>query len=204
MTTSHLKSQIFKFCRLIPVACLLLSAACGRKKEASPVDLGPAPTLTHYVLKNLLSEFPGEIQAADYAGQVQLVLFFRTDDPACRGSIADWNQLHKDFADRGLVLVGAVVDDRPPDLIAAEALALGTAFPVGLVDDPRLIDAFGGPAAIRAIPTAFLLSRDGDLLRTYAGYEPLDDLRDDISRALDGHELIDRNPPPAPLEDTDP
>ena len=168
---------------------ILLATACGRKKESAPVDLGPAPTVADFVLKNLASEFPGEIKTADYAGQVQFVLFFRTDDPACRGSVAGWNGLQKEFHDRGFVLVGVVVDDRPVAQFFAEAAAFGAEFPVGLATDARLVAAFGGPAAIRAIPTAFLLNRDGALARTYPGYEPLAALRDDVVRVLDGQPL---------------
>ena len=183
-----MNKAFFKFLILNSTFLILLSTACSRKKEV-PADLGPAPTLSGFVLKNLASEFPGEIQTADYAGQVQLVIFFRSDDPACRGSIADWNRLQKDFMDRGFVVVGVVVDDRPVAQLAAEVVALGAAFPVGLAADARLVDAFGGPAAIRAIPTAFLLGRDGAIARTYAGFEPLPALRDDLARVLDGQPL---------------
>ena len=182
---THFKSRL-----LIPVSCLLLLSACGRKPAAPPADLGPAPTIAGFVLKNLASEFPGEIKSAEYAGKVQLVIFLRTDDPACRGSVAGWNGLQKEFFDRGFVLVGVVADDgRPVAEISAEAAGLGADFPVGLASDARLVDAFGGPAAIRAIPTAFLLTRDGALARTYPGYEPLDDLRADVDRVLDGQPL---------------
>ena len=178
---THLKSKLL-------LSGLLLLAACGRKPETPP-DLGPAPTIADFVLKNLASEFPGEIQTSDYADQVQLVLFLRSDDPACRGSIAGWNGLRKEFHDRGFVLVGVVVDDRPVAKLSAEAAALGAEFPVGLATDARLVEAFGGPAAIRAVPTAFLLTRDGALARTYPGYEPLASLRDDVVRVLDGQSL---------------
>ena len=188
-----MKISILKFLILNSTFLILLSTACSRKKEV-PVDLGPAPTISGFVLKNLASEFPGEIKTADYAGKVQLVLFFRSDDPACRGSIADWNGLQKDFADRGFALVGVVVDDRPVAQIAAEVVALRADFPVGLASDARLVEAFGGPAAIRAIPTAFLLGRDGAIARTYAGFEPLPALRDDVARVLDGQPLPSKTP----------
>ena len=94
----------------------------------------------------------------------------------------------------GFVLGGVVVDDRPVAQIAAEVVALHADFPIGLAADARLVDAFGGPAAIRAIPTAFLLGRDGALARTYAGFEPLSALRDDISRVLDGQPLPSKTP----------
>ena len=191
----------FKSCLLSPVprlliaaSCLLLLAACGRKPDPPPADLGPAPTISDFVLKNLASEFPGEIKTAEYADKVQLVIFFRTDDPACRGAVAGWNGLQKEFHDRGFVLVGVVVDDRPVAQLSAEAAAFGAEFPVGLATDARLVAAFGGPAAIRAIPTAFLLTRDGALARTYPGYEPLAALRDDVVRVLDGQPLPSKTP----------
>ena len=146
-----MKNSILKFFILNSTFLILLSTACSRKKEV-PVDLGPAPAISDFVLKNLASEFPGEIKTADYAGKVQLVLFFRSDDPACRGSIADWNGLQKDFADRGFALIGVVVDDRPVAQIAAEVVALHADFPVGLASDTRLVEAFGGPAASAPSP----------------------------------------------------
>lgn len=192
--------SILKFLILNSTVLILLSAACGRKKETPPP---PPPPIDDFVLKNLASEFPGEIQTAEFAGRVQLVLFFRSDDDACRGALPEWNALQKEFADRGFTVVGVLVDDRPDDLLAAEVAALAPAFPIGLADEP-VGRAFGGPAAIRAIPSAFLLSRDGELLRAYAGFEPIDRLRDDVSRALDGQPLVDRNPKPVAPEDNDP
>ena len=188
-----MKNSILKLFILNSSFLILLSTACSRKKEV-PVDLGPAPAISDFVLENLASEFPGEIKTADYAGKVQLVVFLRSDDAACRGSIADWNGLQKDFADRGFTLIGAIVDNRLVDTVAAEVANLNPGFPVGLVTDARLVDAFGGPAAIRAIPTAFLLGRDNAIARAYPGYEPLARLRDDITRILDGQPL----PPPTP------
>ena len=167
---------------------LILLASCGRKPAEPPADLGPAPTVSNFVLKNLASEFPAEIRTGAFAGQVQLVLFFRPDDDACRASLPDWSALQADFAGQGFTLVGVLVDDRPADRLAAEVAPLALPFPVGLAADP-VVQAFGGPAAIRAIPTAFLLTRDGALARTYPGYEPLAALRDDVVRVLDGQPL---------------
>lgn len=179
-----------KFWILFPA--LLLLAACGRK-PATPQEPGPPSTVSSFIMKNLASEFPGEIRTTNYAGKVQLVLFFRSDDAACRGSLPDWSSLQKDFADRGFTLVGAVVDDRHPDDLFAEVSALDISWPVGLAEAP-IVEAFGGPAAIRAIPTAFLLGRNGLVARVYAGFEPLQNLRDDINSLLDGRPLPDRHP----------
>ena len=186
-----MKKHFLQFLILNSAFLILLATACSRKEKSPPAPV-PVPPIDNFALKNLLSEFPGEIKTSEYAGKVQLILFLRSDDMACRSSIGEWNSLHEEFASRGLAIVGALADNRPDDVLAVEAVNLGTLFPVGLAPD-HVVAAFGGPSAIRAIPTAFLLSHDGSLLRTYAGYEPLQNLRDDVSRALEGQELAVRN-----------
>ena len=157
MTQSICKLFILNF------SFLIAFTSCGRKP--APEEALVIPPVNDFALQNLASEFPGTLRTAKYAGKVQLVVFFRSDDPASRGSIADWNGLQKDFAARGFTLVGAI--------------AVGHA-------DAAVIAAFGGPAAIRAIPTFFLLDRDGRIAATYAGFVQLTSLRDDIGHLLDG------------------
>ena len=101
-----MKNLFLKFSILHSAFLILLVASCGRK-PAEPVEAGPPPAVSNFTLKNLASEFPGEIKTAEYAGKVQLVLFLRTDDAGCRGSLGDWNGLQKEFAARGFTLVGA-------------------------------------------------------------------------------------------------
>ena len=185
--------KIFRKFLILHFSFLILLAGCGKKASAPAVDPGPPPTVSSFVLKNLASEFPGEIETSQYAGQVRLVLFIRSDDAACRGALPGWTALQDEFAARGFTLVGAVVDDRKPHVLAAEVAALNLHWPVGLADAP-VVEAFGGPAAIRAIPTAFLLGRDGLVARSYAGYEPLDVLRTDIQLLLDGQPLPPKPP----------
>jgi hypothetical protein len=177
---------------ILTFSFLLAFTSCGRKSDA-PVPTGPPPTVSSFVMKNLASEFPGEIRTEKYSGKVQLILFFRSDDAACRGSLAAWTGLQDEFAARGFTLVGAIVDDRKPDEIAAEVAALEIPWPIGLADAP-IVEAFGGPAAIRAIPTAFLLGRDGLVARAYSGFAPIQNLRDDVNLLLDGQPLTPRKP----------
>ncbi len=195
MITTCFNSRILRSRLLIPGSCLLLLAACGRKE--APPPLPPPPPVNDLVLRNLADEFPGEIQTADFAGRVQLLVFFRTDDAPSRATIPEWNALQTDYAGRGFTVIGLAADPRPAAAIAQETASLGAAFPVGLADPP-VVAAFGGPDAIRAIPTAFLLDRDGAIARAYSGFYPWPLLRADIDAALDGLPL------PSLAEDDDP
>jgi hypothetical protein len=184
-------SFFFKFL-ILNFSFLIAFTSCGRKLDV-PIPAGPPPAVSDFVMKNLASEFPGQIRTQKYSGKVQLILFFRSDDAACRGSLRDWTGLQNEFASRGFTLVGAIVDDRKPDVIAAEVAALEPAWPIGLADAP-IVEAFGGPAAIRAVPTAFLLGQDGLVARAYSGFVPLQVLREDINLLLDGQPLLPRKP----------
>jgi len=181
---------------------VLLLTACGRK---SCVPDGPqvsVPAVNDLVLQNLTTEFPGELRTAELAGQVQLILFFRSDDQACRGRVPDWNDLQDQFQSRGFTLVGAVVDNRSPEILSAELASLGLSWSAGLATDP-VLKAFSSEAPVHAIPTAFLLSREGKIMRTYAGFEPIAHIREDIDLLLNNQELPDRNPKIVAPEDNE-
>ncbi len=208
MSTPYSNSQIpnpgFRVSSFLILICsfLILLAACGRKTDSSEDTLIPPPPINALVLRNLASEFPGEIRTTQYADQVQLVIFFQSDNAACRGALPEWSALQKEFQSRGFTLIGILTDNRIPEAITAELASLDLSWPVGLADAP-IIAAFGGPEAIHAIPTAFLLSRDGALVRTYAGFEPFSHIREDIDLLLNGQELPDRNPKVIAPEDND-
>jgi hypothetical protein len=184
MITNHFKSQ---FSNPSSFLILILHSAFGRLRPKARKPPPPPPPPVHdFVLKNLASEFPGEIQTAAYAGQVQLIVFFRTDDAPCRGSIPDWNALQQEFADRGFTVVGVIVDDRNPDLleIAAEAIALGATFPLGLADAPVVAPSAAPPPSAPSPPPSSSPATvpSPHLFRL----RPLAPLRDDIDAALDG------------------
>jgi peroxiredoxin len=202
MNLSNPKSHLLHIFLILTCSFLLFLTACGRKTCAPETPQAPTPPVNDLVLQNLASEFPGEIRTTDLAGQVQLVLFFRTDDEACRGMVSDWNDLQDQFQSRGFTLVGAVVDNRGPEVLSTELAALGLSWPVGLATDP-VLKAFSTDAPVHAIPTAFLLSREGTIMRTYAGFEPISYLREDIDLLLNDQELPDRNPKTVAPEDNE-
>jgi len=202
MILSNPKSHLLHILFILTCSFLIFLTGCGRGPSTPEEPALPPQTANDLVLKNLTTEFPDEIRTADLAGQVQLILFFRSDDEACRGRISDWNDLQDQFQSRGFTLVGAVVDNRGPEVLSAELAALGLSWPVGLATDP-VLKAFSTDAPVHAIPTAFLLSREGKVMRTYAGFEPISHLREDIDLLLNDQELPDRNPKIVAPEDNE-
>jgi len=192
MILSNPKSHRLHIFLILTCSFLIFLTACGRKSCAPENPPVPPPAVNNLVLQNLTTEFPGEIRTSELAGQVQLILFFRSDDPACRGRIPDWNDLQDQFRSRGFALVGAVVDNRQPETISAELASLDLSWPVGLATD-SILCAFAEDASVHAFPTAYLLSREGQVMRTYAGFEPIAHIREDIGLLINDQELPDRN-----------
>ena len=82
----------------------------------------------------------GPLRLADLRGRVVLVRFFmEADCPYCRGTAPALNELHRELAERGLVIVGMYTPKPHPRTVATEEVrgaveAYGFRFPVA-VDD---------------------------------------------------------------------
>ncbi|MDR0993422.1 MAG: TlpA family protein disulfide reductase [Verrucomicrobiota bacterium] len=188
-----------RFRLLLLLSTLLLSAGCERKpfmNIAQSTESPPPPAaIDNFTMHNLLSDFPAQIRSADYAGRVQLILFFLADDPSFAATLPDWNRLQQDLQERGFTLLGVVADLRAADVVhpLVSALQPEPLFPIGQMDSAILV-AFGGPQTLHAVPTAFLLNEEGRLERIYSGHEPMEDIREDIDALLQHQPLPDRSP----------
>ena len=126
-----------------------------------------APLLKHL---NLVAYRPGttppnfagpaldgaQVSLATLRGKVVLVNFWATWCAECRPEMPVLERLHRDFASKGLAVVGINArEDR--SAIAAYASQLGLTF--SLIVDPggRNSDLYG----VVGIPTTFLFARDG-------------------------------------------
>ena len=180
---------------------LLALPACKRQPPPetllpSDPDVPPPAAVDDFTMDNLLSEFPRQIRSADVRGDApQLVLFFLPDEPACAADLPDWNALVRDYAPRGLSVLGLIPDSRP----AAELRPLlapldpPPAFPVGRADS-SIILAFGSPTALRVVPTAYLLDAAGAPVRYYPGHVLPSWIREDLDALLSGAPLPDHTP----------
>lgn len=120
------------------------------------------------------------IAIGSYTGRVVLLDFWATWCPACRWELPRLDRLSADLKDQDFELVGMVVDEAPEDELADVVKGFDLSFPVG-VAGPEIQEAYGG---IRAVPTKFLLGRDGRIHKAYQGVVPIDQLRADVEAVL--------------------
>lgn len=101
----------------------------------------------------------------DLGGKVVLVDFWASWCGPCKASFPAMAKLHADYAARGLVVVAVSVDDQRA---AAEGFWKRMSAPFTGVHDTAkaLVRAAGAPA----MPTSYLLGRDGRVRSIHAGY----------------------------------
>lgn len=121
-----------------------------------------------------------DVTSDSFKGKVLLVTFFATWCPPCRQEIPTLIQLQKDLAEKGFSVLALSMDEGDPDVVGNLVKEDKINYPV-LMADNDVVDGFGG---ISGIPTSFLISREGKMIRSYPGYVPHELLRQDIEEVI--------------------
>lgn len=127
-------------------------AAASASAASLPV-LGPAPAWA-------LTDLEGKpVGAETLKGKVVVVDFWATWCGPCVHEIPGYVALQKKHGEKGLVIVGVSVDQRGEAVVKPFAKKMKVNYPLAMAT-PEVIAAFGG---IEAIPTTFLIDREGKI-----------------------------------------
>jgi len=157
-------------CAAALLACGML-AACGNssvKASISDAALQPEPDVT---FKNLAG---GDTSLASLKGKVVLVNFWATWCEPCRGEIPLLIGLQDKYASKGFTMLGASMDEDGAK--AVDPFIHDNRFNVGgkqeqmdypiVLGSDEITDKFGG---LLGMPTSYLISRDGKIVKKYIG-----------------------------------
>ena len=138
---------------------------------------GPVGRAPNVALETLDGE---TVSLADYDGQVILVNFWATWCTPCRLEMPGFQKLYRDKADQGFTVLGISTDRGNRAAVEAFLRERGIEYPVAL--QTREVNlAFGG---ISAIPTSFLIDRNGVIRHRIFGFMPPPALRVAVNRLL--------------------
>jgi cytochrome c biogenesis protein CcmG, thiol:disulfide interchange protein DsbE len=106
----------------------------------------------------------GSFTLADQQGKLVFVNFWASWCVPCKAEMPEFDRVYQRYKDRGVVFVGANVQDLEMDARAfLEEVKIS--YPVGLDPDEEVAIAFG----VNGLPTSALVTRDGKLAVKRAG-----------------------------------
>ena len=172
------------FLPVLLAACLLASAcllaACRGGGGTAGIAVAGAGTPDRDPFIDLVLEDPHgrSIPMVDHEGKVRVLDVWATWCIPCRAVIPHLNDLHEQYRERGVVVIGIAIDSAP-----AEVLQFQKEVPMRYLSgmfNPEVEALLGQP---RAVPTTYLIDRAGALRRTFLGIVEVKTLEEAI-RAL--------------------
>jgi peroxiredoxin len=151
--------------RLWPQVAAALAVGAGTQE---------APT---FALQTLEGE---TVSLESLRGQVVLVNFWATWCPPCRLEMPGFERVYRDKQEQGFTIVGISTDRTGPGTVREFLEARGITFPVAMASG-QVVRDFGG---VRALPTSFLIDRQGRVRHQVSGIFAEPALRLAVDRLL--------------------
>ena len=156
------------------------TAACATQATAGKVvkDDQDRKTAPEFELKDVSGKV---VRLADYKGKVVLLDFWATWCGPCGIEIPWFVDFQRRYKDRGFEVLGVSMDDDGWKSITPFVTEKKINYRILLGDD-KTGDQYGG---VEALPTTFVIDRDGKIASVHVGLTSRKDIEDAIQKLLD-------------------
>lgn len=117
------------------------------------------------------------VKLSDYRGKTVILDFWATWCAPCRKGIPDLIELQNEHKD--IQVIGISVDQNPQEVVPDFVKEFKINYPI-LISESIVLEKYGG---IDAIPTTFVISKEGKIVSKYVGLVPKSYYENDIKRA---------------------
>jgi peroxiredoxin len=161
------------------VAVLLGTVACAPQKpvKSAVKDDATRKVAPEFALKDASGKV---VHLADYKGKVVLLDFWATWCGPCNIEIPWFTEFQKKYKDKGFEVLGVSMDDDGWKAINPFVAKKNINYRIILGDD-KTGDQYGG---IEALPTTFVIDRNGKIASVHVGLSPRKDFEDAIEKLL--------------------
>ncbi|MFC1666888.1 redoxin domain-containing protein [Candidatus Omnitrophota bacterium] len=121
-----------------------------------------------------------EKKLSDFKGKVIILDFWATWCPPCRAEIPHFIELYSHYKNQGLEIIGIALDQNGRKVVGPFAEKNNINYPI-LLAEREISGLYGG---ISAIPTTFIIDRDGRIRKKYTGYRSKEIFEKDIQELL--------------------
>lgn len=115
---------------------------------------------------------------SDYVGKIVVVNFWASWCPPCRKEIPALVQISKEYASRGLVVLGVAMDEGGLNGVRRFLQEVDVTYPVVIPDGSSSL------SSVRGLPTTWLIDKQGRIAAIYAGAMTEDVFRQGIEQLL--------------------
>jgi peroxiredoxin len=170
----------FRLTAACATALILGCLGCSTSPVSAASELKPENE-RHVAPDFALKDSDGKVvHLSDYKGKVVVLDFWATWCGPCRIEIPWFTDLQRNHKDKGFEVLGVSMDDEGWEVVKPFLTEVGVNYRVVMGNDSTA-QAYGG---VDALPTTFLIDRDGKIAAVHIGLANKKDIVDGVEKLL--------------------
>lgn len=166
-----MRGTIWGVLAAVAIAGVILNITGRAPAKEGASSAVPGVKAAEFILRDIDGK---PVKLSDYKGKVVILDFWATWCPPCVKEIPHFNELTKDYAAKGLVVLGVSVDKEGVAAVQKFKKKNEVAYRVAMVNDStyKQYQSYLPEDERGGIPFTFVIDKEGVIRQHYVGYRP--------------------------------